>query len=120
MTKMETKNDKFGGDVPRAPLVRPWRRPISFVASNSELLFGVYVLLMTVINGWLQYPIWSIPRWKYWGTFLLGIVLSLCLLWYGYRKLVRGRRAAGGLCLNCGYDLRATPDRCPECGHEVA
>ncbi len=56
---------------------------------------------------------WNVLAIPFWPITLAAFSL-LPLRWmlrYA-RKLRRGK----GVCANCGYDLRATPERCPECG----
>ena len=60
-------------------------------------------------------PEWShaviAPAWV-----ALPVLLPLPVAWLVGVARRQARRRRVGRCVQCGYDLRATPDRCPECG----
>jgi hypothetical protein len=72
----------------------PWARSLIKGPWFGLLLFGLWILPLL----WL---IWAIKN-------SLGFILAERL------------RAKDGLCKECGYDIRASPDRCPECGTPVS
>ena len=65
--------------------------------------------------------IYGSVRWwrvRWWPIMLACAVLPALWLW-SFRRRARERRLQGsGHCVACGYDLRASEGRCPECGTE--
>lgn len=82
---------------------RTWRIDHDTTPDRPAAIFGVD------LREWGA----SAPCW-----FLLLLTGLPAALWL--RALRRGRRRArrvrDGLCVGCGYDLRGSPGRCPECG----
>jgi predicted Zn-ribbon and HTH transcriptional regulator len=75
---------------------------------------GVYVGFDDAVRQ--QHPI-RMPHWL-----AIGLTAMPALLWHIANRRERARRNNGKwlaqwkICGKCGYDLRATPERCPECG----
>jgi hypothetical protein len=69
-----------------------------------------WVPLRTVsVLDWSRFRMSVVPLW------LPTLALAIAPVWLA-RHPWRRRRRAPGLCPGCGYDLRGTPERCPECG----
>jgi hypothetical protein len=82
-------------------------------SSHSYLGFGYWRWISEGDTG--QLGLWiAVP---YWGPALLTAILPA--IWFAClgRDLRRNRL---GLCRACGYDLRASKDRCPECGTPIS
>ena len=80
------------------------------LGQTNSLGFGYESVRRPSQAGTIYHCHLVVPLW-----FVLGIGSILpfgCIV----RKRLRRRRIRVGFCHVCGYDLRATPDRCPECG----
>jgi hypothetical protein len=59
----------------------------------------------------------TVPYWI--PTLITSLLPAMSLRRWIADHLQTRRRRKAGLCPNCGYDLRASKDRCPECGTPV-
>ena len=82
------------------------------------VLLGIFAVgcPLMILDNWLRVPNWM------WLPILLGpgaILGSLAV--FGDLRIQRDHhRRRRGLCIQCGYDLRASPgERCPECGKRI-
>jgi hypothetical protein len=89
-------------------------------AQDLGLITGGSAWMMPARPSPLQTLVITIPWWQ--PALLLGLypAASLCVFSVRrYRYWVRERRRKNGLCPACGYDLRGSTDRCPECGMAI-
>jgi hypothetical protein len=61
-------------------------------------------------SSWVGTTFVTVPHW-----FLAMVPWLVPAMRWAYRR-PRERRRRRGMCVACGYDLRGTPARCPECG----
>jgi len=84
----------------------PFLIPLFFESPWDDLETLIKLSLITFGIGWL------VRRMR--GRFARFVEMLISLLNFPARR--RRYREMHGLCIECAFDLRASPDRCPECG----
>jgi hypothetical protein len=81
-----------------------------YFGNDPARLYGREIFVPVPATRLLAAPLWSV---------VLVTLAPPLVLWVYRRHRRRNGRMSNPSCSRCGYDLRATPDRCPECGAVV-
>jgi hypothetical protein len=90
---------------------------LSHSGGDAEIFTFLYFAWITDRYGGKPVRTLVIPYW--FPTFAGGLLPAVRARRIG-RARAKDRRLRAGLCVRCGYDLRATTGRCPECGTAVS
>jgi hypothetical protein len=99
-----------GWEYFQSPLPRRW--PVRTGMMGFETYRGRVTHFVRLPPSTLKGVV--VPHWAV--ALALAALPARWVLRLSRARLARRRRDAG-LCRACGYDLRATADKCPECGH---
>jgi hypothetical protein len=85
---------------------------------HGSLLLGVLVIGLAEAHS--GYPAFSTSNDKLWiGVFMTVASAGVLMVTLQRERRWRKQKVEERICLVCGYDLRASPERCPECGTPV-
>jgi hypothetical protein len=92
---------------------------------NPDKMFGGFGFAFTRSSPTLPNPGFGVAYvpgcWAVDTPFWFWLILTGVLPLRSFAQLVIRRwRRRNGRCENCGYDVRVTPERCPECGKDFA
>ena len=109
---------KHGLEWLAVPLDNPWM-PEEGLHRVGPLAWGVYerrgVTYMADDGSWRSEEVIGFQEAAAQG-WLLAILFGIPPAALLVGSMRRRRRLRCGLCVACGYDLRSSPERCPECG----
>jgi hypothetical protein len=91
--------------------------PLNMFIGEAEGSFGFRFMWLNYLPtpGYLGH-VGAIVCVPFWTAALLAAVLPVRWGVRHHRHSRERRRQVSSCCPTCGYDLRATPQRCPECG----
>jgi len=102
-------------DAFKASVARGKNFRLSGTGLNPLFIYGSAVAFVLI---WF-FGAWALSMFGPWIALLVTLGVCGTATYFSLRQSQREARISAGFCPMCGYDLRASNDKCPECGEAI-